>query len=135
MYVIDKYRLELRWGKVEYNREDVAVLKQAYFIGPVLLDSAQLLYEDSLVIDMTSQHSLLVEDYYHATLSWKGVQYKRDRIVLTEAWIKGKYVNSIETLENTDWILINCTQHDQKKHPYNLVYFSQVCKEDKERKF
>lgn len=120
---------------MEYSRDDVAVFKGAYFIGPVLLDSAQLVYEDSLVIDMTTQHFLFVPDYYHATLSWKGVQYKKDRILLTEAWIKGKYVNSIEVLEDTDWILINCKQHEVKDHPYNLVYFSEVRKDNKETKF
>lgn len=135
MRVAGRYHLELRWDTVEYNRDDVAVLKGAYFCGPVFKDAAKIEDVDDLVMDMTEQHSIFIPDYYQAVLSWKGVEYNRDRVSLKEAWIKGKYVNSIETLEDTDWILIDCRQHDAKKHPFHLVYFSEVCKENKEKKF
>jgi hypothetical protein len=135
MRVMTKYRLELHWDSVEHSKEDVAVLKGAYFSGPVLQEAEQLREEDSLILDMTSQHALFVPDYYQATLNWKGVEYKGGLIFLKEAWIRGKYVNSIAALEDTDWILIDCREHEEAKHPFHLVYWGEVCKQDKEKKY
>ncbi len=126
--VLQKYRLELRWNSVEYPTDDLAILKDAYFTGPVLKDSAQLRDDDELILDMTSQHVIFtpMDDYYHGTLHWKGVEYRGDCIFLKEANIRGKYVNALETLEDNNWILIDCIQHEEEKHPFNLVYRSQV---------
>jgi hypothetical protein len=120
---------------VEYAEDDVAVLRGAYFCGPVLKEAARLREEDELVLDMTAQHALFAPDYYQATLRWKGVDYKADKIFLKESHIRGKYVNSIETLADTDFILINCEQHEEANHPFFLVYWAQICKEDREKKF
>jgi len=135
MRVVTKYRLELHWDSVEHNENELAVLRGAYFSGPVLVEAEQLREEDSLILDMTSQHMLFIPDYYQSTLNWKGVEYKGNKIFLKEAWVKGKYVNSIEPLRDTDWILIDCREHEESKHPFNLVYWAEVCKEDKEKKF
>jgi hypothetical protein len=117
MQVLDKYRLELHWDFVSYSRDDVIVLKGAYFGGPVLKDAVQLQEEDQLILDMTDQHLILppMADFYQAVLSWKGVEYRGDKIFLKDAHIKGKYINSLETLRNKDWILIDCKEHDLKK--------------------
>ncbi len=115
--VLNKYRLELHWSSVFYNRDDVAVLRGAYFSGLVLRDAVELQSEDQLTLDMTRQHLVFppMVDFYQATLNWKGVEYKGDKIFLKEAYIKGKYINSLETLESEDWILIDCKEHDTKK--------------------
>lgn len=135
MRVLNKYRLELHWDSVEYNRDDVAVLKGAYFEGPVLKEAAQLNEEDSIVLDMTSQHMIFIPDFYQSTLWWKGVEYKEGRIYLKEAWIKGKYVNSIETLRNNDWLLIDCKEHEMATHVFHLVYWAEVRNSEQEKKF
>ncbi len=135
MKIINKYRLELHWDKVEYNRDDVAVLKGAYFEGPVLQEAAKLNEEDSLVMDMTTQHMIFMPDYYQATFRWNGTSYKEARIYFKEASIKGKYVNSIETLKNNDWILIDCKEHEMSTHVFHLVYWAEVRNFEKEKKF
>lgn len=135
MRILNKYRLELHWDSVEYNRDDVAVLKNAYFEGPVLKEAAQLNEDDSLVLDMTNQHMIFIPDFYQSTLWWKGVVYKDDRIYLKEAHIKGKYVNSIETLKDTDWVLIDTQEHEQATHVFHLVYWAEVRNSEKEKKF
>ena len=135
MKVLRKYRLELHWDSVDYNREDVAVLRGAYFTGPVLKNAAQINQEDELILDMTQQHLVFVPDYYQATLKWKGVEYRNNKVFLKEAYIKGKYVNSLEKLENDDWILIDCKDHEEKKHPFLLVYWAEVHKKERERKY
>ncbi len=135
MKIWEKYRLELHWKSVEYNRDDMAVFKGAYFEGPVLKEAAELVEEDSLVLDMTDQHSLLVPNYYQAILQWKGLRYEDARIYLKEAHIKGKYVNSIDTLKNDDYILIDCREHEMAIHIYHLVYWAEVRKNNRGSKF
>jgi hypothetical protein len=135
MRVMARYRLELRWDSVEYNTDDTAVLKGAYFCGSVFKDAAKLRGKDELILDMTAQHQVFISDYYHATLYWGGVEYLEDKVLLKDACIIGKYVNSIETLENTDWVLIDCKEHEEKKHPFSLVYYAEVRKRDGENKY
>jgi len=134
---LQKYRLELRWDSVEYPTDDVAVLKGAYFSGPVLKDSAELREEDELTLDMTEQHVIFapMADYYHAVLHWKGVDYAEDRIFLKEATIQGKYVNALETLENNNWILMDCADHEEVRHAFHLVYWSKVMVEEGQEKY
>lgn len=134
MKVLNKYRLELHWDRVDY-KEDVAVLFGAYFCGPVLKDTAKLQENDYLTLDMTEQHQIFLPEFYQAVLKWKQVIYKDDKIFLPGATITGKYVNSIETLRNNDWILIDCSNHEEKKHPFELVYYSKVMKKEGEDKF
>lgn len=135
MRILNKYRLELHWDKVEYPDEELAILKGAYFSGPVLKDAAKINDNDQLLLDMTSQHSILIPDYYHAALKWGKVEYQRDKVFLKDSTIRGKYVNSIETLEDTDWIVIDCKEHEEAKHPFHLVYWAEICKKSKEKKF
>ncbi len=135
MRVLNKYRLELRWGRVEYPEDDIAALKGAYFSGPVLKGAAKINDNDQLIIDMTLQHSIFIPEYYHATLKWGRVRYQGSKVFLKEATLQGKHVNSIETLENTDWLLIDCKEHEEAKHPFHLVYWAEVCKKNKEKKF
>ena len=135
MRIPNKYRLELHWDKIHYSEEEEAVLVGAYFSGPVFREAAQVQPNDKLTLDMTDQYLVLVPDYYQAVLEWKEVDYKQGRVFLKEATIKGKYVNSIETLKDKDWILIDCSQHEEDKHPFNLVYWAEVRKETGEEKF
>lgn len=135
MRFISKYKLELRWADVEYPLDDFAVLKGAYFCGPILKEAAKLKDEDQLILDMTPQHLIFIPDYYQATLKWRGVVYKENKIFFKEATIKGKYVNSIDTLSPSDWILIDCRDHEEKKHPFHVVYWAEVRKESGGDKF
>ncbi len=154
MRVLDKYRLELRWDLVSYNRDNVAVLKGAYFSGSVLKDATQLQEEDSLILDMTQQHLIFppMDSFYQAVLTWKGVDYRGDKIFLKEAYVKGKYINSIETLKDKDWIVIDCKEHDTKKmlgkrgkklapgvyqtlYKHSLVYWAEVMKTEGGNKY
>jgi len=133
--ILNKYRLELRWNGVEYNQEDLAQLKGAYFTGPVLKETAQVRENDQMTLDMTHQHKIYIPDYYQAILRWSGVEYKDGKIFLTGATIKGKYVNSISRLRSNDWILIDCADHEEKKHAFHLVYWSEVINASGEEKF
>ena len=150
--ILDKYRLELHWNSVTYNREDVAIFEGAYFCGPVFKDAEKLRDEDELIVDMTDQHQILIPEYYQAVLRGKGVEYERDRVFLKEAFLRGKHVNAVETLGNNDWLLIDCTAHDVQNYQgkrgkkmasggyltnytHPLVYGAEVRKATGEEKF
>lgn len=135
MRVLNKYHLELHWDKVEYIADDMISLKQAYFIGSVLKDTVKINCNDGLLLDMTYQHMIFIPEYYQVSLKWKEIQYQDDKIFLKQATIKGKHVNSIEPLNDDDFILIDCKEHDETKHAYNLVYWAEVCKQDKDKKY
>jgi len=135
MRVSNKYRLELHWQSVSYDDQGLANLKGAYLCGPVLKEAAQIQPNDQLMLDMTSQHLIFIPDYYQALLKWKGVEYKEDRVFLKDATIRGRHVNSIETLKNNDWIIIDCADHEEEKHPFHLVYWAEVRKADGGEKF
>lgn len=153
MKVLPKYRLELYWKDVDYQ-DDLAILKGAFFTGPVLKHAAEINQEDELTLDLTQQHVIFppMADYFQAVLRWKGVEYKEDKILLKQATIRGKYVNSLEKLSKDDWILIDCKGHDTEDYAprrgkrlapgvYNqnyrhlLVYWAEIHKKEKERKY
>lgn len=135
MRVFNKYRLELHWDSVEYSDDQTAVLKGAYFAGPVLKNAAKIADNDQLIVDLTQQHLLFVPDYYQALLKWGAVEYKEDKVLLKGVTIRGRYVNSLEKLGNNDWLLIDCKEHEEKKHPFHLVYWAEVRKEDGGEKY
>ena len=135
MFVLQKYRLELHWSSVEYPQEDLALLKGAYFTGQVLKNAAKINEDDQLILDMTQQHQIFIPNYYQGTLKWKGVEYKEDKVYLKEVGIKSKYINSLEPLRNDDFILIDCKKHEHNVHAFHLVYFAEVCKKSREKKY
>lgn len=135
MKVLNKFKLELRWKKVDYPAEGVAALKGAYFTGPVLKEAAKINPNDQLMLDMTYQHAIFIPEYYQALLKWKGVEYRGGKVFLKSATIEGKHINSVETLDADDFILIDCQEHEEKKHPFHLVYWAEVCKETGEEKY
>jgi hypothetical protein len=128
----EKYRLELHWKKLRYLNDETAVLEGACFRGPVLQDAVQLEAPDFIDLDLTPQMLSLLDSYYIVRLSWQGVRYEADgSILLTEAVISNTYLKTIHKLSDDDFILINTEKHEEKTHPYHLVYESQVMRADK----
>lgn len=135
MKVSSNYKLELRWSGVRYDTDDTAFLSECYFSGPVLKNTAKINSNDQILLDMTYQHKIMIPDFYQATLRWREVEYKGDRVFLKEATIKGKHVNSLEKLRANDWILIDCSKHEERSHPFWLVYWAEVRKADGAEKY
>jgi len=118
----DKYQLELRWTKVEYEKEGLAKINGAYFAGPALKISQKLNEQDEINIDMTKQYMIFLPSFYIAKIKWNGVEYREDRIYLKEVIIENKYVNSIPKLKDTDYFLIDTAKHEEKKHAFYPNY-------------
>ncbi len=129
----EKYRLELHWDSIEYRGNGVANLKGAYFSGPALSLAQQIQAPDTISLDLTPQHLIVLDSYYIVKLVWKGVQYKDEgKVHLTGAQFSNRELKSLHKLENDDYIVIDTEKHEEKTHAYHLVYDSQVLRKDRE---
>jgi len=134
LYVKEKYKLYLKWDKVEKNRDDLCVVKGAYFCGPVLKSAQQISYPDEITIDLTPQYSSVLSNYYFTSFKWNRLDYKEDRILLFDCYLLGDYINSISNLDNLDYILVDTENHEEEVHMYNLVYKGAVMVKENEEK-
>jgi len=130
--VMDKYRLELHWSKVIYEQDDIALLKGAYFVGPVLKEAAQMNQEDQMRLDFRNQYILVLPRYYIATLSWKGVNQTTNKVILKNVILTNNYINAVPKLNDTDYILIDTTNHTDEKHQLYFNYDAYLLNVDKE---
>ena len=119
---MDRYRLELRWEQVFYERDGVALLMNANFSGPALKISQQLNEKDEINIDMTEQYELLIPNFYIAKVKWEGIEYKNDRIYFDKLIIESRHINSIPKLKHTDYFIIDTSKHEEQTHAFNLNY-------------
>jgi len=130
MLVATYYRLELHWSKAEKNSDDYCRLYGAYFSGPVLKHAQKIQGGDHIRLDLTPQYTKILTSYYFVDLSWGGVEYVDDRVVLSDVALKGQFVNEISNLQDGDFILIDTSKHEEEKHIFNLVYRGSVRTKD-----
>jgi len=128
----EKYRLELHWGNIEYLDEESAVLKDAFFSGPALKISQKISAPDKIDLDLTPQHLVVLNSYYIVRLTWDEVEYSGMTVLLKNAVVSNSDLKTLHKLEKDDYLVINTEKHEEKLHPYNLVYESQVIRKDKE---
>jgi hypothetical protein len=133
----NKYRLELHWDKVSVligtgGLEDVFLLENAYFCGPVLKDAAQINPNDNIMLDTTFQHSIFVPSFYLSKFSWKNVIYSNDKVYLEDAYLVLKNINSIPKISDTDFFVINCSKHEEATHANYLTYEAYLVDENGE---
>jgi hypothetical protein len=121
----DKYRLELHCEEIEKS-DGVALLRRAYFCGPVLKIAKEINCNDNIVLDFTPQYSKILSNYYFATLSWGNVDYVGEKVFLFNCTLSGDFVNSVSEFDDSDYIVIDTELHEENTHVFNLVYPSLV---------
>lgn len=126
----NKYRLELRWSKASYDKDQIATLKGCYFSGPVISQVFQLSPNDHIDLDFSGQYIVFVDNYYIARLSWVTASHTPEKINLNGVTLKNIYLNKIPKLNNTDYIVIDTKGHEDHNHKYNLVYPSYLIRRD-----
>ena len=128
----DRYRLELRWSKVEYDQDGVCKLTDANFSGPALTEAVKLENNDHILLDFFKQYLILVENVYVAKFSWGEVVYEKDgSISLKDAFIThDTELNKVPKLKDNDYLIIDTSNHEVEAHPFNLVYRTYVVNED-----
>ena len=128
----NKYKLELKWSRIEYLSDQTAKLVDAYFTGPVLKDAAKIEAPDFIDLDLTPQLLTLLDSYYIIRLDWDSVKYVDDKVVLGGARLTNNVLKEFHKLKDDDHILINTEKHEEEIHAYNLVYESQAVRADNE---
>lgn len=120
--ISERFRLELHWNKVVYSKDGVADFKGCYFSGPILSDISSIQPNDSIKLDFGKQYSKLVSSYYIAELSWGEINITDRRIILRDAILINKHINSVPKLRNDDYIVIDTANHEDTKHPMHINY-------------
>lgn len=128
--ISEKYRLEIRWDKIESLGDYAVRLIGCRLEGPVLADIVALQKKDSIRLDFSKQYIILVHDYYIATLSWDGYTRIDNIIYLDNVILKNKHVESVPPLGPKDYIVIDTANHEDEKHNYYLNYVSYLVKND-----
>ena len=128
----DRYKLELHWGTIIYTQEGICELKDAYFSGPALAEADKIHDNDSILLDFFKQYIVLVKNVYVAKFSWGEVIYKNDGVIkLKNAIIShATELNKVPKLLNTDYLIIDTSDHETETHKYNLVYKTYVVNTD-----
>jgi len=128
----DRFRLELHWNTVAYERDGVCKLIGAYFSGPALSEADKINDNDSIMLDFFKQYLILVENTYVAKLSWREVVYnKNGTITLKNACIiHDTQINKVPKLLGTDYLIVDTANHETENHQFNLLYKTYVVNTD-----
>ena len=128
----DRYRLELHWNSVSYERPGICKVKGALFSGPALAEAQRLNDKDHIMLDFFKQYFVVVKNVYVAKFSWEGVKYNKDgSISLSKTLIThDTELNKVPKLNNSDYLVIDTKGHEVEDHPYNLLYKTYVVNED-----
>lgn len=129
----EKYRLELHWDALEYHNDAVVNLVNATFSGPVLKDAVKLESPDFIDLDLTPQLLTLMDSYYIVRLDWADCEYLANgSIRLKGATLSNKFLKTVHKLNPKDYVVVNTEKHEEATHAFNLVYASQVVRENSE---
>lgn len=128
--ISEKYRLEIHWDKVSYEKNGIAKIEGCYLSGPVLKEVEQLNEEDSIALDFVKQYVIFVQHYYIAKLSWSGVRHTLEKIFLDNVILENMNINAVPKMKDDDYIVVDTRNHEDEKHQYQLTYISYLLKSD-----
>lgn len=128
----DRYRLELHWSTATYDVDGMCKLIGAKFSGPALSEALKLENNDYIMLDFYSQYLVLVENVYVVKFSWGEVAYEKDgSISMTNTFLThGTELNKVPKLKDSDYLIIDTSNHEVEIHPFNPVYRTYVVNQD-----
>ncbi len=126
----DLYRLELHWDTCRYE-DNICYFTKAYFSGPVLKMAEKINSNDNILLDFFRQYFVVVDNIYVGKLSWGDVTYVEDRVYLRDCTLTHKSeLNKAPKLTTTDYMIIDCKNHDRNVHDFNPNYKTYVVNQD-----
>lgn len=130
----DKYKLDLTWDKVEYNKEGLCKIHNAIFSGPALQEAEKIADDDHISLDFYRQYYILAKNVYIAELNWKKVEYLDNGTVkLHDCYLThDTELNRVPTLNDSDMLVIDTKGHDREEHGFNFTYKAYVVNIDKQ---
>jgi hypothetical protein len=128
----DRFRLELHWESTTYEQDGICKLSGAYFSGPALVEADKIKDNDHIMLDFFQQYFILVDNVYVAKFSWGQVIYnKDDTITLKNALIiHDTELNKVPKLTDTDYLIIDTSDHESEVHQFNPLYKTYVVNTD-----
>ena len=128
--ISERFRLEIHWEKVNYEKKGIASIQECYLSGPALKEVEQLNEKDFIRLDFVNQYIIFVKNYYIAKLSWFGVRHTPEKIFLYNVKLENMNINVVPKLRNNDYIVVDTQDHEDEKHQYNMRYISYLLKAD-----
>jgi hypothetical protein len=128
--ISERFRLEVHWQKVIYSQDKIANLEGCYLNGPALKEIDSINQNDHIVLDFINQYIFVIKDYHIATLSWEGADRVSDKIFLFNTILSNKNLNSVPKLNDTDYIVIDTSNHTPDRHQRFLTYTSYLIRFD-----
>jgi hypothetical protein len=123
----ERYRLEIHWEKIKYEQDGVCKLINAYFSGPALSNAEKINDNDSIKLDFFTQYLIFVKNVYVGDLSWNEVVYNDKKVILKDAKIThDTELNKVPKLNDTDYLVIDTSNHEMAVHQFNLLYTTYV---------
>jgi hypothetical protein len=130
MFLGERYKLELHWEKVKYEQDGMCKLIGAYFSGPALSNAEKINDNDSIKLDFFTQYLVFVKNVYIGDLSWNEVVYNGKKVILKDAKIThDTELNKVPKLKDTDYLVIDTSNHEMALHAFNLLYTTYVVSE------
>ena len=130
MYLGEKYKLELHWEKVKYEQDGLCKLIGAFFSGPALSNAEKINDNDTIKLDFFTQYLIFVKNVYVGDLSWGEVLYNDKKVILKDALIThDTELNKVPKLRDTDYLVIDTSNHEMAVHQFNLLYTTYVVSE------
>lgn len=128
----DRFRLELHWKTSAYELDGICKLNGVYFSGPALVEADKINDNDSIMLDFFHQYIILVKNVYVAKFSWGQAKYNNDdTIALKNAFIThDTELNKVPKLSNTDYLVIDTSNHETEVHQFNPLYKTYVVNTD-----
>lgn len=121
----EKFRLEVHWENPIYEKEGSCRFSKLWFSGPALQIAQKINNGDHIMLDVYSQYIHLVKGAFVIKLAWKEVKYDEDggRVFLSDAKLEhDNELNNVPKLNDTDYFVIDTSNHESSIHHYNLVY-------------
>lgn len=131
-HISERYKLEIHWQDVRYEKE-IAFLSGCFLSGPVIKELDRLNEIDYIKLDFGNSYIVFVKEFYVATFSWRGTKSVDNKILLDDVTIKNKHINSVPQLNNDDYIVIDCENHENEKHQQFMSYDAYLIKGSGER--
>lgn len=127
----NKYKLVLSWGEIEYKSDNEAFVKNPVFSGPAMSLASKIEGGDSIDLDVTSQHILVLGYWDIINFKWnKVLAQDGESAAMDYGVFTSPEMTKVRLFESGDILLIDTENHEDEKHQYNLVYKTIVAKDD-----
>lgn len=129
--IASKYELKLSWDSITYETEGLCKVIGAKFTGNALSLANKVESNDSIKLDFYKQYYSVLEGIYVVDFKWGEAINRSGEVLLKDTFfIHNTLIHIAPRFNNSDYILIDTSDHEEVSHMYTFVYKSYVLNED-----